>query len=359
MFEHQELSITIAGHLYRKKDFDSDILFDFAVKSPFHSQLYYFLKDWYSDSLTLTVKTSGSTGTPKEMQVSKLRMMQSAKLTSTFLQLEKDDKAMLCMSLDYIAGKMMVVRALVAGLDLYAVEPNGNPLKDIENLSFDFSAMIPLQVYNTLNNNVERKSFEKIKHIIIGGGAIDEKLEEQLKPLSNNIYSSYGMTETLSHIALRKLNGKDASKYYIPFPSVKLSLSEDNALIIDAPLVADERLYTNDIACINADGSFYIVGRKDNIINTGGVKVQIEEVESLLKPLLNIPFAITSLSDAKFGEVILLVIESSINEELLNELPKYYRPKRVFIIDKIPLTGTGKISRKELKNLIETNYKNI
>ena len=349
--DYQNLTITVEGITYNKEDFCKNTLPDFASKSNFHYQLYAFLKDWFSDSPLLTVQTSGSTGAPKQMQASKQRMMQSAKLTCDFLQLKRGDKALLCMSLVYIGAKMVAVRALVAGLDLYAAPPDGHPLADTD-IPFAFSAMIPLQVYNTLRNETERKRFEKINAVIIGGGAIDEQLEQQLYALPNNIYSSYGMTETLSHVALRKLSGKDASLYYKPFPSVHLSLSEENALIIDAPLVAEKRLYTNDIAEISADGSFRIIGRKDNIINSGGIKIQAEEVEQLLKPLLYVPFAISSLPDEKFGEIVVLVAEAPFDKTLLNKLPKYYQPKKIILLPKIPLTETGKINRKQLKERV-------
>ena len=317
--------------------------------------MFLFLCDWFStSSFSLKVKTSGSTGAPKEILVEKERMMQSAGLTCSFLGLQEGDTALLCMPLDYIAGKMVVVRALVAGLDLYPVPPSGNPLKDI-GISFDFAAMIPLQVYNSLQSSEERKRLSKIKNLIIGGGAIDPLLENEIKPFSHNIYSTYGMTETLSHIALRKLNGDGASEYYKSFSSVSLSLSEDNALIIDAPLVAKERLYTNDIAEIKEDGSFRIIGRVDNIINSGGVKIQAEEVERLLKPYIYMSFAISSLSDAKFGEIVVLVVEGDIDEELYKgKLPNYYMPKKIIKVNTIPLTETGKINRAELKKHIVT-----
>ncbi len=153
------------------------------------------------------------------------------------------------------------------------------------------------------------------------------------------------MTETLSHIAMRRLSGIDASAFYSPLPSVSLSLSEDNALIIDAPLVAKEPLYTNDIAKIRDDGSFRIMGRKDNVINSGGIKIQAEAVEAILKPHLNCNFAISSLPDPKFGEIVVLVAEEAIDEKLLKEvLPVYYLPKRIITVTSIPLTETGKIS---------------
>lgn len=345
-------TVTIDGGVYLPDSFKSKGIPAFALKSDFHYQLYLFLKDWFSRSPFLQVKTSGSTGTPKDILVEKERMMQSAKLTCSFLGLEQGDKALLCMSLDYIAGKMMIVRALVAGLDLYLITPNGNPLKET-NTSFDFAAMIPMQVYNSLQSGVEKERLRNVKNLLIGGGAIDPILAAELKLFPNNVYSSYGMTETLSHIALRKLNGDDITENYIPLDGVALSLSEDNTLIIDAPLVSAEKLYINDVAEIGKDGSFRIIGRRDNVVNSGGVKIQIEEVEMLLKPFISVPFAISSLPDVKFGEILVLVVENKFDIRQIEEkLPAYYLPKKIIEIEAIPLTETGKISRSVLKEMI-------
>ena len=349
-------TICIEGGIYTPDVFHNNEIPAFVLCSEFHKELYLFLKDWFSQSPFLTVKTSGSTGLPKEMIVEKERMMRSAELTCSFLGLKEGDKSLLCMSLDYIAGKIMVIRALISGLDLYPVVPSGNPLKNTK-IPFDFAAMIPMQVYNSLQVVEEKKQLEEIKNLIIGGGAIDPLLESDLKVLPNKIYSTYGMTETLSHIAMRRLNGNEASEYYTPFPSVSLSLSKDNTLIIDAPLVTNERLFTNDIVNINIDGSFHITGRIDNIINSGGIKMQAEEIEKLMKPFIKGMFAITSIPDAKYGEIVILVVEEDSDEIDLTKIsPAYYRPKKIIKTDKIPLTETGKISRNILKKQIEANY---
>ena len=344
--------ITIEGEVYSPKVFFDGNVPDFVSRSEFHTDLFLFLKDWFSDSSTLKVQTSGSTGIPKEMFVEKSRMMQSAQLTCSFLGLKKGDSALLCMPLNYIAGKMVVVRALIAGLDLYTISPSGNPLKNI-NKEFSFAAMIPLQVFNSLQSGIEKQRLKAIKNLIIGGGAIDVQIEEAIKNFPHKVYSTYGMTETLSHIALRQLNDNEASDRYHPFDSVTLSVSEDNALIIDAPLVSEELLYTNDIVEIYEDKSFRIIGRKDNIINSGGVKIQIEEVEALLKPLLDSGFAITSVPDSKFGEIVILATENEIEENLISGLlPIYSIPKQIIKVSKIPLTETGKINRAALKLLV-------
>ncbi len=275
---------------------------------PIREDLEAFLAEWHDPSPFLEVRTSGSTGTPKRIRVRKERMLNSARLTCDYLGLGRGDKALLCMPLRYIAGKMMVVRSLCAGLDLVAREPSGHPLAGWEGRPPRFAAMIPLQVYDTLRVPEERRLLERIGILIIGGGAIDEALERELRPMPNAIYSTYGMTETLSHVALRRLNGPEASPYYRPLPSVTLSLSAENTLVIDAPLVCDGPLVTNDIARLLPDGSFAIIGRKDNVINSGGVKIQIEEVEERLRPHLAGDFAVTSVPDGKFGEAVTLLL---------------------------------------------------
>ena len=191
------------------------------------------MAEWHDESPYVRVKTSGSTGTPKPMLVEKCRMLASARRTNDFLGLKEDDTALLCMSLDYIAGKMMVVRAIERGLQLVSVEPTGHPLSNqhfsslISHFSFplDFAAMVPMQVYNSLQVPEERERLMQIRHLIIGGGAIDEGLAASLKDFPNAVWSTYGMTETLSHIALRRLNGPDASEWYMPFDAVRLHLS--------------------------------------------------------------------------------------------------------------------------------------
>ena len=312
-----------------------------------------FLSEWNNDSPFVHVQTSGSTGVPKPMLAEKRRMLASARITNDFLGLREGDAALLCMSLDYIAGKMMVVRSIERGLKLITVEPSGHPLNHsqlaTDDCQIDFAAMVPLQVYNTLQVPEERKRLLQIRHLIIGGGAIDEALGAELKNFPNAVWSTYGMTETLSHIALRRLSGPEASDLYIPFPSVKVSLSDDGCLVIDAPEVCPGRLVTNDIAEISPQG-FRILGRKDNVICSGGIKIQIEEVESRLRPFFRVPYLISKRPDPKFGEVSVLLTEGSIDEarQICERiLPKYYLPRHYLHVDRIPLTETGKPARQQ------------
>lgn len=332
-----------------------------------------FLDTWHSPSETLLVHTSGSTGTPKPMLVEKRRMLNSAKITCDFLGLKPGDAALLCMSLDYIAGKMMVVRSIERSLKLISVKPSGHPLsaESLKNANdaawkqgITFTAMVPMQVYNTLQVPEERERLTHIKHLIIGGGAIDSALEAELRSLSGDIaiWSTYGMTETLSHIALRRINGKEASEWYQPFDSVKVSQTEEGCLVIDAPLVCKRPLVTNDIVEIQpyiynkvcAEGvRFRIKGRKDNVICSGGIKIQIEEVENLLKPHLQKPFMLAKKKDEKFGEIAVLLtedgdlkkVEATVRRLLSDNSKKYWIPREYIHVESLPLTETGKPKR--------------
>jgi O-succinylbenzoic acid--CoA ligase len=322
-----------------------------------------FLAEWHNDSPCVNVHTSGSTGQPKPMLVEKRRMEASARITCDFLGLKEGDSALLCMSLDYIAGKMMVVRALTRGLKLTVVEPTGSPSW---NGDIDFAAMVPMQVYNLLQTREGRERLMAVKHLIIGGGAVDEELASALASFPNAVWSTYGMTETLSHIALRRLNGPEASEWYTPFRGVTLSQTDEGCLVIDAPAVHDGALVTNDIVEFNTTPGvssppyregvpFRILGRKDNVICSGGVKIQAEEVERLLRARLREPYLISKRPDPKFGEAVVLLTTSTDVEAVRTVcqkvLPKYWQPRYIVHVNQIPLTETGKPARKEAERL--------
>ena len=326
-----------------------------------------FIEEWNNDSAYVEVKTSGSTGEPKRMLVEKRRMLNSARITCDFLGLKAGDTALLCMSTDYIAGKMMVVRSIERGLKLIEVPPCGHPLDikhltlnikhsqfSIFNFQFDFAAMVPMQVYNSLQVPEEKERLMAIRHLIIGGGAIDEAMEAELRTFPHAVWSTYGMTETLSHIALRRISGPEASEWYMPFPTVKLSTTDEGCLVIDAPEVCAQTLTTNDIVELKSDGRFRIRGRKDNVICSGGIKIQIEEVEQILKKYMRVPYIISKRKDEKFGEIVVLLTEGDTAEaQTICEqvLPKYHQPKVYLHVNQIPLTETGKPARKRAEEL--------
>ena len=314
-----------------------------------------FVSDWQSDSPTLLVHTSGSTGKPKPMLVEKRRMEASARITCGFLGLRAGDTALLCMPLDFIAGKMVVVRSLVWGLRLMAVEPSGHPLKGLTE-SPTFAAMVPMQVYNSLKVEEERRLLRDIKHLIIGGGAVNSDMAEELRGFPNAVWSTYGMTETLSHIALRRLSGAEASEWYEPFDGVGVTTSADGCLVIDAPAVCAQPLVTNDIAEIAPDGRrFRIRGRRDNVVCSGGLKLQIEEMEARLQPHLNVPYMISKRPDDKFGEAVVLLAVTddmeSVCEGCGKHVPRYEQPRYFLAVSELPMTPTGKPARAEAMKL--------
>ena len=259
-----------------------------------------FLNEWQSPASTIQVQTSGSTGAPKPMLVEKARMVASAQMTCQFLGLNPNDTALLCMNLDYIAAKMMVVRALTWGMRLIDVGVGGHPMASplIADITIDFAAMVPLQVYNSLKNPLEKERLMNVRQLLIGGGAIDEILEAELCQFPHAVWSSYGMTETLSHIALRRVNGEKASQWYMALEGVHVYADEEKCLVIDAPAICPQILHTNDIVEFAEDGChFRVLGRKDNVICSGGIKIQAEEVERILKKHIDQPFFITKDKD--------------------------------------------------------------
>lgn len=303
----------------------------------------------------MELRTSGSTGEPKTILAEKRRMEASARATCRTLGLKEGDLALLCMSADFIAGKMMIVRSLVWGLNLVVVPPSGHPLADTGDVVFDFAAMVPLQVYNSLQVEQERARLMNIRNLIIGGGAIDDALAEELRRFPYAVWSTYGMTETLSHIALRRLSGEQADEWYTPMEGVTVTIDSDDRIVIDAPEIVDGQIVTNDIGELAPDGRrFRILGRKDNVICSGGIKIQAEEVERLLRPHVPYPFMVSSRPDQKFGEIVVLLVAGdtdSAREICRSVLPKYMQPRLYIKVESLPLTPTGKPARAEARKL--------
>ncbi len=316
-----------------------------------------FLAEWNGDSPCVTVQTSGSTGLPKVMAVEKERMRASALMTCDFLHIQPQATALLCMDLRYIGAKMMVVRALTRQLRLLVVPPCGHPLASLPRKEdIQLAAMVPLQVYNSLQNNQETEILKSIDHLLVGGGGIDPSLERRLRTFPNAIWSTYGMTETLSHIALRRISGSQASDYYTPLSGVELSVDVNQCLCINAPALHPGILQTHDRVELLPDQRFRILGRSDNVVVSGGVKIQMEEVERLLAPVLSAPFLITRARDEKFGECVVLLSEDSNMAELpavcRKVLPPYWVPRRFVHVDRIPMTENGKPARAEAELIV-------
>ena len=322
--------------------------------------IYEFISEWLKEKEYVIVNTSGSTGEPKSIRLKKQYMINSAFATAKALGLKSGQTALLALSAKYIAGKMMIVRSMVIGLNLILVEPSGNPLEKIDK-KIDFTALVPLQLSSILKSKNHIPKLQRIKYVLIGGGAIEESLIQKISTFPNDFYGSYGMTETCTHIALRRLNGESPDKYYKALPGVKISADQRSCLVIDAPHLNENRLITNDLVTIISDTAFSINGRIDHIINTGGVKISPEKVEGKLKGLIHDNFIITSTPDNQFGEKIILVIER--NPSNLSKLPDLWKqiefilnpfekPKSIEFISSFTYTPTGKIDRNAMKEII-------
>lgn len=311
-----------------------------------------FVEEWFSDSSTVQVMTSGSTGEPKSLQLEKEKMIISAKKTISFLNLNEGDTALLCLSTATIAGKMMIIRAIIGNMHLLVCELSSNPLCSI-NEKIDFVAMVPLQLHKALEKCSSK--LNGIKSIIIGGGPISRKIENQLVSKNISLFHTFGMTETISHIALRQI-GDVKNSYFKALNGVSLSSIEDR-LVIDFPELGIDKMQTNDIVNIIDNKTFEWIGRVDFIINSGGIKINPEELEDLISEYIDQPFFVAGIPDEVLGEKVILIIESQKELEvsldfLKHKLPKHVAPKEIICIPNFIKSTSDKIKRKETLKLI-------
>jgi O-succinylbenzoic acid--CoA ligase len=342
-----------------------------------------FLKVWYNDKLYIEVKTSGSTGKPKLIKLQKKHMINSAKATGGFFQLPKKTTALLCMSPKFIAGKMILVRAMVLGWEIDVVEPVSNPLKNIKK-NYDFSAMVPLQLNNSINE------IHKIKKLIVGGGVVSKELLSKIQNVDTEIFATYGMTETITHIAVKKLNNFESviassdekskndkasvnpllhndvitkemkQSHYQTLPNISISKDKRGCLVITAPNVSEKKVITNDVVELISSIEFKWLGRFDSVINSGGIKLISEQIEEKLSKIFNVRFFVIGIEDMALGEKLILIVEGNVKNGLLNKvqqcksLLKYEIPKEIYFVSKFIETPTQKINRKETLKLIKS-----
>ena len=331
-------------------------------ETEFEKKVLDFIAEWLSNSKTVKVQTSGSTGTPKIFEIEKERMLHSAKMTCDILHLKEGDSALLCLPIEYISGKMMVVRAIERGLKLWMKNPSSKPLVDLAE-EIDFCAMSPLQVENSLDK------IHFIKNLIIGGAAVSvsltnkifEALKNRLPSTSNfqpKIYETYGMSETLSHIALKQIY-PIAEEYFKVLNEIEISLDERQCLQIFAPHINSELLKTNDLVEIKDKKEFKFLGRIDNVVNSGGLKIYPEELENIVKKEIANEVAFLGIKDELLGQKLVLVIEDENSEDLQKQLStinypsKNHQPKEIVFIKNFPRFPNGKINRRELVDMFQ------
>lgn len=320
-----------------------------------------FIASFQDSDAHIEVQTSGSTGTPKRMLVEKLRMLASARRTNDVLGLKPQDVALVCLPVDYIAGKMMVVRALERNMRMEVVTPSSNPLKDFDERRLGAQTLLaitPHQLAEILADEHALQVIKRVSHIIIGGGALPKRVEQMAKSLPGSVYATYGMTETLSHIALRRVNGAHPEKHFSPLEGVALSQDTEGCLIISDSLTTDAPLVTNDLVELLPDGRFRVLGRRDNVICSGGVKLQIEELERKLSEVISVPFLLTYVSDERLGQALTMLytgdaLPSELQKFCMERVGRYEVPKHFFHISQLPMTETGKPARCEAHRVAE------
>lgn len=297
-----------------------------------------FFLDWFDKKDYIEMTTSGTTGLPKLVRLEKQAMIHSALATGDFFDLKPGDKALLCLPTQFIAGKMMLVRSLILGLELNVVPPSLHPL-ELNTTTYDFVAMVPLQVQNSI------KELSKVRKLIIGGAKMDSSLEEKLLPLKTEIYETYGMTETITHIAAKRLG----DSVFSILPNVKISQDERGCLVINVATISDEPIVTNDLVELVNEQQFIFLGRIDNVINSGGVKLIPEQIEAKLTGKINSRFFVTGLPDTDLGEKLVLVIEGEKQDfptNFFDVLGKYEKPKEIVFVSKFKENENGKLLRK-------------
>lgn len=323
---------TIAGENYLLKDLD---------KAALPANVLAFVHS-YLNGETITVLTSGSTGKPQPIHHSTSYMRASAISTLQFLGLQPGATCLLCLSPEYIAGMMMLVRWIEGDLDLYYTEPDNQPLLYFDR-DFDLVAMVPYQVFHSYDH------LHKVNNLLVGGGVISLSLESRLRGVKGHVYQSYGMTETITHIALRQIN-PHFQQVYQALPGVTLAADERSCLVINAPAIGVNELLTNDVVDLINEREFRWLGRYDNVVNSGGIKLYPEELERELGDF-GLAYIFGSIPDAALGEKLVMVFEAEnagVPELLmkhLQRLSKYHRPKEIRNLPSFSRTDTGKVRR--------------
>ena len=313
----------------------------------YQQDIWLFIQQWFNDNTHISVRTSGSTGAPSERRIPKEWMRASARVTALALGLHPEDRALLCISAKHIGGMMMIVRSFEIGMRLEIEAPSRSP-KTTQQV--DFTAKVPMQVQTLLEANDDLRPFGKI---IVGGAPLDPRTERKLLRIETPIYATFGMTETVSHIALRRLSGEMASPLFETVEGVAVSCGDDGRLKMTIAHMDQLELVSNDLVDIIDSQHFIWKGRVDNIINSGGIKLSPEVIESQLSEQIDLAFFIHKQEDAMYGEMVVLCIEGSPTDTLkikqaIDAIPKSkQRPKEVYLFDRFSRTENGKLLRTQ------------
>ena len=319
-----------------------------GFKEDYQREVYLFLEKWRDSAEYLKAQTSGSTGTPKIINLLKADMTSSAFATGSFFKFKEGDKHFNPLPAKYIAGKMMLVRSLEWNTDLHFFQPSANPLKFCTK-AFTFGVMTPHQLMEGLQSEF-KDNIQNIETLLLGGSPINTTLEHLIANLDTCIYLGYGMTETMSHVALRRVNGKEKSAKYKALEGVTFSQDERDCLVIHTQHLSISKVITNDVVKLINDRAFIWLGRYDNVVNSGGIKLHPEQIEQKISELITREFYLTHEEDDILGQRLVMKIEgpesSEITKKIQENLSKYETPKQIYFIEKFSRTETGKIIRK-------------
>ena len=307
-----------------------------------------FINEWHSNNEYIFAKSSGSTGVPKEIKLKKEYLRASAQMTGAFFNYRPHQTILLSLSIETIGGKMIVIRALSHNMHLIVVEPNKNPLTHI-NTHIDFVSLVPYQLNFILSDTPSK--LELISTVLLGGAPISYQLTQKIQALNTDFFESFGLTETMSHIALKNL--KSGNTYFTTLEGVNVSKNTNNQLIISAEQLGIKELQTTDEINIISPTSFEWIGRTDFAINSGGFKFHPELIEKKLDPYIQVPFFIHKQPDINLGEKIICCIEGIFDNQKLNtlkdlfnsKLDRYEIPKEIYFIQSFTYTNSNKINR--------------
>ncbi len=368
-FLNSRSAIWIEGQTYTLAEVaESNFKIDFSTD--FARNTVKFIQEWHGGRQNFSQKTSGSTGKPKTIGINREQMSASAWGTVKTFGLNQKDTALLCLDPQFIAGKMMIARALLAGMNLVCVEPEGNPMMRLPDLpEVNFVALVPLQMYNYLQNTKHTShQIEKIKAIILGGGRIDPKLEKRISEVPVPVFATFGMTETVSHVALRALNGESRSALYTLMPGVEMQQDNRSCLMLRGAVTNNLWVQSNDIVEIVSKTQFQWLGRFDTVINSGGIKVIPEKIEMTISA--NAPtsfknnFFIGGFNDSKYGEMVCLFVEGTLAEGIFAELMENLKqclhateiPKKYIQVSEFIYTENRKLNRIEtIKSCVQSS----
>lgn len=331
---------------------------------PGESSILQFCRDWLQGMDEFTRISSGSTGAPKAIRIKRVQMLASAAATAKILKPASSDHILLNLDPEAIGGTMSLVRAMEWNLNLHVVPPEGNPMRLIDAIHpFTICSLVPLQLHDILQDPASIAKLNQFRIILLGGAALDGSLFQAIQDLRPLVYHSYGMTETCSHIGLRQLNGPGKQERFHPLEGVTLDLSEEQTLLIDAPMAIHPSLKTNDLAKLYPDQSFEIMGRLDRTLISGGVKMQLDELETLFSPLFpGLSFFLYGFEDPRLGQKMVLILEAEpfetteLEKKLRKLAPEYKAPKAIIFAPRFERTLTGKTDRiNTIKKWAKTN----